>query len=69
MGVILVINAVSMVAPIAPIAKEPKVWSDLVHGTLIAKTKGTFDKIETNAPAVVISKPDTSYTAHVNSYQ
>lgn len=35
-----------------------KVWCDVVHGTLIAKTKGTFNAIETNAKSVVISKPD-----------
>jgi hypothetical protein len=34
-----------------------KVWSDLVYKAVIAKTKGTFDAINTNQPAVTISKP------------
>lgn len=35
-----------------------KVWCDSVYGTLIAKTKGTFDAVATNASNVIISKRD-----------
>ena len=39
-------------------ASKMKVWSDLVYKTAIAKTKGTFDAINSNQASVIISKPD-----------
>jgi hypothetical protein len=35
-----------------------KVWSDLVYKTAIAKTKGTFDAINSNQNSVIIRKKD-----------
>ncbi|MEE9374583.1 MAG: hypothetical protein V3V00_16120 [Saprospiraceae bacterium] len=35
-----------------------KVWSDLVYDSAIAKTKDTFDKVNSNAAEIKIEKPD-----------
>lgn len=41
-------------------ATGQKVWCDSVHGTLIAKAKGTFDAINTNQNNVKIQKKDAT---------
>lgn len=37
-----------------------KVWSDLVFDDAIAKTKGTFDAVNTNQDGVIVSKRDAT---------